>query len=166
MFVTKCLGTNLIEFIYSGAQKGVVGNLLWIATITVEDLETMRRLIFEAHTAVVALQLAQNATCRGAPMTRRNLAFDAMGLADFHVFQKWGNYMFSLMRQSLPPGFKAPMATQLLRADHQAHRSTPKLDVKPILRSWAVSSAVLDQNSMHKGCDALFVDTCSGIGSM
>ena len=53
-------------------------------------------------------------------MTRRSLAFDAMGLVDFHIFQKWIQYLFNLMRQPPPPNFKAPTLTQLLRADRQA----------------------------------------------
>ena len=53
-------------------------------------------------------------------MTRRSLASDAMGLVDFHIFQKWIQYLFNLMRQAPPPNFKAPTLTQLLRADRQA----------------------------------------------
>ena len=53
-------------------------------------------------------------------MTRRSLAFDACGLIDFGVFQKWVQYLFQMMRQPAPPGFKQPSITQLLRADRQA----------------------------------------------
>ncbi|CAL1143635.1 unnamed protein product, partial [Cladocopium goreaui] len=53
-------------------------------------------------------------------MTRRSLAFDAVGVADFETFQKWIQCLFQMMRQPAPPGFRAPSVTQLLRADRQA----------------------------------------------
>ena len=53
-------------------------------------------------------------------MTRRALAFDAVGLIDFNVFQGWTSRLFQLMRQPAPPGFKEPSLTQLLRTDRQA----------------------------------------------
>ncbi len=53
-------------------------------------------------------------------MTRRSLAFDAVGLIRYEVFQRWVGYMFQLLRQSPPPGFNAPTITQLLRTDRQA----------------------------------------------
>eukprot|EP00435_Cladocopium_sp_Y103_P007511 s4507_g2.t1 len=37
-------------------------------------------------------------------MTRRSLAFDACGIIDYEVFQKWVQYMFQVMRQPAPPG--------------------------------------------------------------
>ena len=53
-------------------------------------------------------------------MTRRSLAFDAVGLIQYEVFQRWVGYMFQLLRQAPPPGFNAPTITQLLRTDRQA----------------------------------------------
>eukprot|EP00435_Cladocopium_sp_Y103_P066809 s447_g29.t1 len=53
-------------------------------------------------------------------MTRRSLAFDAVGVADFETFQKWVQCLFQMLRQPAPPGFKSPTVTQLLRADRQA----------------------------------------------
>ena len=53
-------------------------------------------------------------------LTRRALAFDAVGLIAFDVADKWHRYMFQLTRQQPPPGFKQPGMTQLLRADRQA----------------------------------------------
>ena len=53
-------------------------------------------------------------------MTRRSLAFDAVGLVQYEVFQKWVGYMFQLLRQAPPPGFSAPTITQMLRTDRQA----------------------------------------------
>ena len=53
-------------------------------------------------------------------MTRRSLAFDACGIIDYEIFQKWVQYMFQVMRQPAPPGFKQPGITQLLRTDRQA----------------------------------------------
>lgn len=53
-------------------------------------------------------------------MTRKGLAFDAVGLIEFGVFQQWTNRLFQLMRQPAPPGFKEPSLTQLLRTDRQA----------------------------------------------
>ena len=53
-------------------------------------------------------------------MTRRSLAFDAVGLLAYEVFQRWVGYMFQLLREAPPPGFNAPSITQLLRADRQA----------------------------------------------
>eukprot|EP00435_Cladocopium_sp_Y103_P052871 s482_g16.t1 len=53
-------------------------------------------------------------------MTRRSLAFDAAGLIEYEVFQRWVQSLFQLLRQPPPPGFKAPGVTQLLRADRQA----------------------------------------------
>ena len=52
-------------------------------------------------------------------MTRRALAFDLVGLIDFHVFQEWSSRLFQLMRQPAPPGFKQPTLVQLLRTDRQ-----------------------------------------------
>ena len=49
-------------------------------------------------------------------MTRRALAFDAVGLIEFDVFQGWTNRLF----QPAPPGLKEPSLTQLLRTDRQA----------------------------------------------
>ena len=46
-------------------------------------------------------------------MTRRSLAFDAVGLIQYEVFQRWVGYMFQLLRQAPPPGFNAPTITQL-----------------------------------------------------
>eukprot|EP00434_Breviolum_minutum_P031926 symbB.v1.2.028233.t1/scaffold2972.1/size66174/2 len=53
-------------------------------------------------------------------LTRRALAFDAVGLIAFDIADKWHRYMFQLTRQQPPPGFKQPGMTQLLRADRQA----------------------------------------------
>ena len=53
-------------------------------------------------------------------MTRRSLAFDACGIIDYEIFQKWVQYMFQVMRQPAPPGFKQLGITQLLRTDRQA----------------------------------------------
>eukprot|EP00435_Cladocopium_sp_Y103_P037752 s2763_g10.t1 len=53
-------------------------------------------------------------------MQRRSLAFDAAGLVEYEVFQKWVQSLFQLLRQAPPPGFRAPGVTQLLRADRQA----------------------------------------------
>ena len=53
-------------------------------------------------------------------LTRRALAFDAVGLIAFDVADKWHRYMFQLTRQQPPPGFKQPGMIQLLRADRQA----------------------------------------------
>ena len=52
-------------------------------------------------------------------MTRRALAFDLVGLIDFHVFQEWSSRLFQLLRQPAPPGFKQPTLVQLLRTDRQ-----------------------------------------------
>ena len=53
-------------------------------------------------------------------MTRRALAFDAVGLIDYHVSMRWVQWMFQTLRQPPPPGFSKPNLTQLLRADRQA----------------------------------------------
>lgn len=53
-------------------------------------------------------------------LTRRALAFDAVGLIAFDIADKWHRHMFQLTRQQPPPGFKQPGTTQLLRADRQA----------------------------------------------
>ncbi len=52
-------------------------------------------------------------------MTRRALAFDLVGLIDYHIFQEWTSRLFQLMRQPAPPGFKQPTLVQLLRTDRQ-----------------------------------------------
>eukprot|EP00438_Fugacium_kawagutii_P013098 Skav213399 [mRNA] locus=scaffold797:570558:571853:- [translate_table: standard] len=105
--------------------------------ITVGDMAIMKRLIFEAQTAELKLDsTGHGITVKDSQseqvcavsteldvmeaMTRRSLAFDAAGLIAYETFQKWVNYMFGLMRQAPPPGFKAPNITQLLRADRQA----------------------------------------------
>ena len=53
-------------------------------------------------------------------LTRRSLAFDAVGLVKFEVFNQWINWMFQMVRQQPPPGFSKPTLAQLLRADRQA----------------------------------------------
>ena len=53
-------------------------------------------------------------------MTRRALAFDAVGLIDYHVSMRWVQWMFQTLRQPPPPGFSKPNLTQILRADRQA----------------------------------------------
>jgi len=63
-------------------------------------------------------------------MTRRSLAFDACGIIDYEVFQKWVTYMFQVMREPAPPGFKQPGVTQLLRTDRQAFAPT-RDSIKP-----------------------------------
>ena len=49
-------------------------------------------------------------------LTRRSLAFDAVGLVKFEVFNQWINWMFQTVRQQPPPGFSKPTLAQLLRA--------------------------------------------------
>lgn len=53
-------------------------------------------------------------------LTRRSLAFDAVGLVKFEVFNSWINWMFQTIRQQPPPNFQKATLTQLLRADRQA----------------------------------------------
>ena len=53
-------------------------------------------------------------------LTRRSLAFDAVGLVKFEVFNQWINWMFQMVRQQPPPGFSKPTLAQLLSADRQA----------------------------------------------
>ena len=53
-------------------------------------------------------------------MTRRSLAFDAVGLVRFSTFNTWINWMFQSIRQQPPPNFQKATLTQLLRADRQA----------------------------------------------
>lgn len=67
-------------------------------------------------------------------MTRRALAFDAVGSIDFEVFQQWTKRFFELMGQPAPPGFKEPSLTQLLRTDRQAFARMQELSqdgIKP-----------------------------------
>jgi len=74
-------------------------------------------------------------------MTRRSLAFDAVGVADFETFQKWIQCLFQMMRQPAPPGFRAPSVTQLLRADRQAFVKMQELTrdgIKPIGSLWSL----------------------------
>ena len=47
-------------------------------------------------------------------MTRRSLAFDAVGLIQYEVFQRWVGYMFQLLRQAPPPGFNAPTISSIV----------------------------------------------------
>ena len=44
-------------------------------------------------------------------MTRRALAFDAVGLIDYHVSMRWVQWMFQTLRQPPPPGFNKPNLT-------------------------------------------------------
>ena len=68
-------------------------------------------------------------------MTRRSLAFDAVGLIQYEVFQRWVGYMFQLLRQAPPPGFNAPTITQLLRTDRQAFvRRWQEMESSPFQR--------------------------------
>ena len=53
-------------------------------------------------------------------LTRRSLAFDAVGLVRFSTFNTWINWMFQSIRQQPPPNFQKATLTQLLRADRQA----------------------------------------------
>lgn len=58
-------------------------------------------------------------------MTRRSLAFDAIGLVDYDVFEGWVRHMFQMVRQAWP-GVQAPTMTQLLRTDRQAFVRMPQ----------------------------------------
>ena len=90
-------------------------------------------------------------------MTRRSLAFDATGLIDYHLFQKWVQHLFQLLRQAPPPGFKAPNVTQLLRADRQAFVRMQELSrdgIKPAADGTRPLDAIIED--MHRDHSVIY----------
>ena len=90
-------------------------------------------------------------------MTRRALAFDLVGLIDFHVFQEWSSRLFQLMRQPAPPGFKQPTLVQLLRTDRQCFVRMQELardGIKPRPDGTRPLDAIL--GNMHNDSSVMF----------
>ena len=53
-------------------------------------------------------------------LTRRSLAMDAVGMLDYTCGMRWVNALFSILQQSVAPGFNKVSVVQLLRTDRQA----------------------------------------------